>query len=77
MSASLNHLFNRFIQKADSFNKETPSIAQRLTIFVGKIELKQARLCLKCKSLIAFLILYKMIIKCYHAYICSKTVLFV
>ncbi len=34
------------------------------TIFVGKIEKKQAILCLKCKSLIALLNLHKMIIKC-------------
>ncbi len=34
------------------------------TIFVGKIEKKQAILCLKCNSLIALLNLHKMIIKC-------------
>ncbi len=71
MSESLNHCYQPIRSKTDSFNK-TPSIAQRRkvlwslfgTIFVGKIEQKQAILCLKCKLLIALLNLYKMIIKC-------------
>ncbi len=32
--------------------------------YVGKIEQKEAILCLKCKSLIALLNFYKIIIKC-------------
>ncbi len=72
MSESPNHLFNQFVQKVDLLNEYTPSITQRSfvlwslfgTIFIGKIEQKQAILCLKCKSLIALLNMHTIIIKC-------------
>ncbi len=73
MSESLNHLLNWVtIQWVNTVQcSETKTVLWSLagTVFVGKIEQKQAILCLKWDSLIALLNLYKMIIKCVMLYL--------